>query len=53
MNVFSFISISYLLDFNVDVHIYIHDSSKVVYDLMVANSPGIKANQKMFFRSSD
>ena len=44
MNVFSFISISYLLDFNVDVHIYIHDSSKVVYDLMVADSPGIKAN---------
>ena len=51
MNVFSFISISYLLDFNVDVHIYIHDSSKIVYDLMVADSTGINAKQKNCFLS--
>ena len=32
-----------------DVHIHIHDSSKIVYDLTVADSPGLKAMQEHFF----
>ena len=51
MNIFSVISASYLLDFNVDVHIYIHDTFKIVYDLMVAGFDEIKDQHWKHFLS--